>query len=38
MESTFGFMKNNLASIDAKLVGVKNYSDDLSSMKYAKYH
>lgn len=33
MESTFDFMKNNLASIDSKLVGVKNYSEDLASMK-----
>ena len=33
MESTFGYMKNNLASIDSKLVGVKNYSNDLASMK-----
>lgn len=33
MESTFDFMKNNLASIDSKLVGVKNYSEDLVSMK-----
>lgn len=35
MESTFDFMKNNLASIDSKLVGVKNYSEDLASMKDA---
>lgn len=33
MESTFGYMKNNLASIDSKLVGVKNYSNDLASME-----
>lgn len=33
MESTFEYMKNNLASIDAKLVGVKNYSEDLASLK-----
>lgn len=33
MESTFDFMKNNLASIDSKLVGVKDYSEDLASME-----
>lgn len=33
MESTFDYMKNNLASIDSKLVGVKNYSEDLVSLK-----
>ena len=33
LESTFTFFQTNLASIDAKLLGVKDYSNDLMLMK-----
>ena len=33
LESTFTFFQTNLASVDSKLSGVKDYSEDLAAMK-----
>ena len=33
LERTFMFFQNNLASVDAKLLGVKDYSNDLEKMR-----